>query len=401
MVTTVNELQAQVELQQQYITRAEKTGVPEGLLVALQEELAILQAKLNEAQGTEEPSDLNGEAAQYQIRRALLQKAEATAKLNSKLSQREAESEFKRSINPQYDWEIDPLKEDDLKLINKYRAELQQANDVLVKLQGVVTHRIGQDADEAVDALFSPSLMPLKSASSAYKALCSSDAGEGFTDCEVSTFAPEDEMLVGVIRYLRHASATRAYSLLRPIFELASEQAQRNHIASRRYLEESKATEMDKLWNQVNRRIKLLARKVGVQVNGDRMPDLDDLRAAVEARPDYQIDTITWSVEEWKRQAGPDWDESIIEVINFLVDCNVIKLSERIRTSQGDVAQMERNLAEMRKPLSSKRFEEHSDPEIAAAAQSGGAVWAAFREQYRVRINTIKNERVRRSTARR
>jgi len=106
MVTTVNELQAQVELQQQYITRAEKTGVPEGLLVALQEELAILQAKLNEAQGTEEPSDLNGEAAQYQIRRALLQKAEATAKLNSKLSQREAESEFKRSINPQYDWEI-------------------------------------------------------------------------------------------------------------------------------------------------------------------------------------------------------------------------------------------------------------------------------------------------------
>lgn len=399
MSPDTNSIKALIEQQMAFIAKASKDGSDSVLVDALKEELASLESNLRKLEGTPATIDeVDGEGVEYKVKRLLSRSKALETSLDERNARRVALSNLKKAVNADYDWYADPINESAIADIDRDSAELTSVRKELIKFQGAMTFAVGFDENTTADEVFSPDLTLRLKKEEAIKKLFTKEIGEPLL-ARVSELSEAD---IAMMAATSGKPEVRTH-LTQAIWSLARSEALRNFSAARKFFDEAKETPMDKIWKQVNRHIKKVGRALGLYKDTDPnwVPSLEEIEALVTAddkfNPEAQKLTISISLEQWQAEAGATWDESIMEVVNFLVDINVAKVTTRAaKAVRVDVSAMERLYEDMRKPLSNKAFSDHADPEIRAAALAGGHVWAAFREQFRLKINSLKNERARR-----
>jgi len=391
-----DQLVAAIANSEAFLAMAIAQGQADSFVESLREELISNQSKLAELEGGE-PEGMTADIIQRSISLEKRKLEVATTKLNELLKQKEADEAFKRTVVADYAWDTDPMKEELLKLIQKFDSEAIAARSELIKLQGAETFRVGYEADTDIDKVLSPSMAFVVSPTKTYETLYISDEG---ADPDVTDPVINDN-IDALIWYIKHGSMDRVRSLFKPIFELAQATAERNHARSYKEINSHKATEMERIWSKVNKRLKQTAKRAGMLIENENVPPMSEVQEAISGNMSYNIDIVTWDVEEFKRNAGADWDDSIMEVIQFLVAANSVKLNAPARPELFDIKAMEQKLTKMSAPFAHTLFIDDNDPMIAAAAKAGANVFAAEREKLRVLINAKKNEAVRKSAPRR
>lgn len=373
-------LQAKIDEYLQLIEMSENEDPT--MLESLRSDLAKLQRQLAEESGEVISEDITGSDLDRSVHRYREERRIAELKYRDKLAQRTTEEEFRRRLNPSFSWDTETLREEDLRLLNRYLNDFKAADSRLVQVQGATTFRVGFPEDEVIDDCFSPALLPVRGFPEIYSKIT------GDENPELEDFSSLIQALAGV------QSRTEFANFIDPIIRLAQKSAAANKTASDKHLGELKRTPFDVFCARLDR-IKLrIAKKCGIMVEPNQTIHMTELMEAIQNAQAFSFTTESINLDVVRKECGAHWDESIMEDIRQLVEAEIISTSTTDVKTTLDLREMEDLYAKMNVRLAHKSdfFVNHTNPEYRGWA----ADFDTFRrkkEELRVLVNSLRSQK--------
>lgn len=352
------------------------------LLESLKSDLAILQKQLAEESGELISEDITGSDLDRSVHKFREERRIAELKYRDKLNQRTTEEEFRRKLNPTFSWETEPLREEDLRLLNRYLNDFKAADARLVQVQGATTFRVGFPEDPVLDDCFSPALLPVRDFPTIYSMIV------GDEDPTVDDFSSLIQALANV------QSRAEFSNFIDPIIRLAQKAAAANKSASDKHLGELKRTPFDVFCARLDRIKVRIAKKCGMPFEPNQPIPMNELMEAIQNAQAFSFTTESINLDVVKKECGIHWDESIMDDIRQLVEAEIISTSTTDVKTTLDLREMEELYAKMNVRLAHKSdfFINHPNPEYRGWA----ADFDTFRrkkEELRVLVNSLRSQK--------